>query len=481
MRDRPSPGPTTNRVGGSPPLRRRRRGPALAVGLLSAFMTLLDISIVYVAIPSIQRALDASPSNVQWVLAGYALTFGLVLVPAGRFGDARGRRTAFVVGITLFTVASAAAGVAPSPAWLVTARLFQGAAAGMINPQVAGLIQELFRDSERARPFGLLGASIGISTTVGPLLGGLLIHLGGPEHGWRWVFFVNVPIGLVAVVLGWRVLPHRARTGADRIRWDPVGVLLLGLGVLFVLLPLVQDHWRNQTKWLLVPAGLLALAAFAGWERWYARDPLFDLRLFGLRSYGLGALIALFYYSTFAAIFFVLALYLQHGLGYSALVTGLAITPFAVGLAAASALGSRLVNRYHRPLVAVGLLTVIAGLLTVALTGDRVPAGVPTPWWTAAPLLLAGLGGGLVHGPNQTLTLAQVPVPRAGSGAGMLQTGQRIGSAAGVAGVGSVFFSTVRTSGGDWSAAFRHSLLLATGILALALVAALVASAGERR
>ncbi|MEU4773908.1 MFS transporter [Micromonospora sp. NPDC023644] len=462
----------------------RRRWQALGVGLVAAFMTLLDVSIVNVAVPSMDRALGASPSDLQWVLSGYALTFGLVLVSAGRFGDARGRRNAFVFGITLFTLASALAGLAASPAWLIAARLLQGAAAGVVNPQVTGLIQELFRGPERGRPFGLLGATIGISTAVGPLLGGLLIAVGGEEHGWRWVFFVNVPVGVLAVVLGWRLLPGRPAGPRDHRRLDPVGVLLLGVGVLLVLLPLVQQEWRGQAKWLLVPAGLLTLAGFGAWERWYARrqEPLFDLRLFGFRSYALGSLIALVYFGGFTAIFFIFTLYLQNGLGYSALVAGLAITPFALGSAAASALGGRIVNRFGRPLVAVGLLTVVAGLVAVVGVLALAPSGATVPWLTAAPLLVAGLGSGLVIAPNQTLTLSQVPVRHAGSGAGMLQTGQRIGSAAGIAAVGSIFFSSLAASGGDFSLAFRHSLLLAAGVIALALVAALVDVAiGHRR
>nr|WP_229403451.1 MFS transporter [Micromonospora okii] len=439
-------------------------------------MTLLDVSIVNVAVPSMDRALGASPSDLQWVLSGYALTFGLVLVPAGRFGDARGRRNAFVLGIALFTVTSALAGLARSPEWLVAARLAQGAAAGIVNPQVTGLIQQLFRPAERGRPFGLLGATIGISTAIGPLLGGLLIQAGGEEHGWRWVFFVNIPVGVAAVVLGWRLLPSRAAGAAERHRLDPVGVLLLGVGVLLLLLPLVQrEQWHSPWKWALIPAGLVVLAAFGLWEHRYARrrSPLFDMRLFRFRSYTLGSLIALVYFGGFTAIFFIFTLYLQNGLGYSALVAGLAITPFALGSAAASALGGRIVNRYGRPLVALGLLVVVLGLGAVVLVLRGDPHG-SVPLLTAAPLLAAGLGSGLVIAPNQTLTLSQVPVPAAGSGAGMLQTGQRIGSAAGIAAVGSVFFSSLAGSGGDWSTAFRHSLLLATGIIALALVAALV-------
>ncbi|MGY0007166.1 MFS transporter [Micromonospora sp. I033] len=461
----------------------RRRWKALSVGLVAAFMTLLDVSIVNVAVPSIDRAVHATPSDLQWVLSGYALTFGLVLVPAGRFGDARGRRTAFVVGVALFTVTSALAGLARSPEWLIAARLVQGAAAGVVNPQVSGMIQQLFRGAERGRAFGLLGATIGISTAVGPLLGGLLIELGGEEHGWRWVFFVNIPVGILAVVLGWRLIPARPAGQPDRHRLDPVGVLLLGLGVTLVLLPLVQrDQWRGAGKWVLIPVGLLFLAGFAFWERWYARHrpPLFDLRLFRLRSYTLGSLIGLVYFAGFTAIFFIFTLYMQVGLGYSALVAGLAITPFALGSAAASAVGGRVVTRYGRPLVAVGLLVVVLGLLATVWVLRNSPHHL-VPLLTAVPFLLAGLGSGLVIAPNQTLTLSEVPVPKAGSGAGMLQTGQRIGSAAGIAGVGALFFSSLAGSGGDFSVAYRHSLLLAVGIIALALVAALVdVAAGHR-
>ncbi|GAB3182916.1 EmrB/QacA subfamily drug resistance transporter [Micromonospora palomenae] len=452
----------------------RRRWQALGVGLVAAFMTLLDVSIVNVAVPSMDRALHASPSDLQWVLSGYALTFGLILVPAGRFGDARGRRTAFVVGVALFTLTSALAGLATSPAWLVTTRLLQGAAAGVVNPQVTGLIQQLFRGAERGRAFGLLGATIGISTAVGPLLGGLLIQLGGEEHGWRWVFFVNVPVGILAVVLGWRLLPARPAGQPDRHRLDPVGVLLLGVGVLLLLLPLVQrEQWQSPWKWALVPAGLAVLVGFGLWERRYARHqtPLFDLRLFRLRSYTLGALIALVYFGGFTAIFFIFTLYLQNGLGYSPLIAGLAITPFALGSALASTLGGRIVNRFGRPLVGIGLVVVVIGLGTVVLVLRGSPQH-SVPLLTAVPLLVAGLGSGLVITPNQTLTLAQVPVPQAGSAAGMLQTGQRIGSAAGIAAVGAMFFSSLASTGGDWAAAFRHSLLLAVGVVVLALVAA---------
>ncbi|WP_327036060.1 MFS transporter [Micromonospora ureilytica] len=454
----------------------RRRWQAVGVGLVAAFMTLLDVSIVNVAVPSIDRALHASPSDLQWILSGYALTFGLALVPAGRFGDARGRRNAFVFGIALFTITSALAGLATTPTWLVITRLLQGAAAGIVNPQVIGLIQQLFRGPERARPFGLLGATIGISTAVGPLLGGLLIAIGGQEHGWRWVFFVNVPVGVLAVILGWRLLPGRPAGQPGWRRLDPVGVLLLGIGVVLVLLPLVQEQqWRTPWKWALIPAGLAVLVAFGLWERRYARhhQPLFDLRLFSLQSYTLGSILALVYFGGFTAIFFIFTLFLQMGLDYSALVAGLAITPFALGSAAAAVLGGRIVNRFGRPLVAIGLLTVVVGLAATVIALHLAP-DAPAPWVAAGPLLVAGIGSGLVIAPNQTITLSEVPVDQAGSGAGMLQTGQRIGAAAGIAAVGSVFFSSLADSRGDWTGAFERSLMLATGIIALALIAALI-------
>src|SRR4029453_11564226 len=153
------------------------RWKALTVALVAGFMTLLDVSIVNVALPSIRADLDLSAGGLQWVVSGYPLTFGLLLVPAGRFGDARGRRNVFIAGLAVFTLASAAAGLATGAFWLIAARLVQGAAAGVVNPQVSGLIQQLFEPRERGRPFGLLGATIGISTAVGPLLGGLLIQI----------------------------------------------------------------------------------------------------------------------------------------------------------------------------------------------------------------------------------------------------------------------------------------------------------------
>ncbi|WP_067639014.1 DHA2 family efflux MFS transporter permease subunit [Actinomadura latina] len=456
-----------------------RRWRALSVCLVAAFMTLLDVSIVNVALPSIREGLQASDAQLQWILSGYALTFGLVLVPAGRLGDARSRRAVFMSGLALFTVASAGAGIAPTIEFLVLARLVQGVAGGILNPQVAGLIQQLFQGADRGRAFGALGAVIGVATAVGPLLGGGLIALGGAEEGWRWVFYVNIPVGVAALFLAWRLLP--APVYGERQGLDPLGVLLLGAGVVCVLLPFVQEQqWRTGLKWLLLPAGAALIAVFVAWER-RAGTPMIDLRLFRLRSYSLGSAIALLYFAGFTAIFFIFTLYLQNGLGYSALGAGLAITPFALGSGLASAVGGGIVSRYGRPLVAAGLVLVLIGLGAAWVAVELRP-GSGVAWATAAPLLVAGLGTGLVIAPNQTLTLAEVHYTEGGSAAGVLQTGQRVGTAMGIAAVGAVFFATVAGTRGDWAAAFRHGLIVILGFVLAALAAAVAdLVAGRRR
>ncbi|MQS15892.1 MFS transporter [Streptomyces kaniharaensis] len=463
-----------------------RRWRALAVCLVAGFMTLLDVSIVNVALPTVRTGLHMSESGLQWVLSGYALAFGLILVPAGRLGDARSRRAVFLTGLALFTLASALAGAARSQEWLILARLFQGAAGGVLVPQVSGFIQTLFQGAERGRAFGALGATIGVSTAVGPLLGGLLIHLFGPQDGWRWVFFVNLPIGVTALPIGYRLLPAPPPPGerAGHRDFDPVGVLLLGAGTVALLLPFVQrQQWHGAARWLLLPVAVVLLAVFVGWERYYARrrEPLVSMELFAVRSYGAGVLLSLVYFAGFTAIFFIFTLYLQVGLHYSALAAGLAITPFAVGSAGAAALGGRVVTRLGRRLVVGGLVLVLLGLMASALVVGFGPPASATGWATALPLLLAGTGSGLVISPNQTLTLQQVPLARAGSAGGVLQTAQRVGSAVGIAIVGSVFFAHARGRHPDWALAFQLGTTVAASlVLAALLVAVLDLAAGRR-
>ncbi|MEU0403375.1 MFS transporter [Streptomyces sp. NPDC006197] len=459
------------------------RWKALGVCLVAGFMTLLDVSIVNVALPSIRSGLDTPESDLQWVLSGYALAFGLSLIPGGRLGDARGRRSVFIVGLALFTLASASCGAAQTSLWLVISRLVQGVAGGLVSPQISALIQQMFQGSERGRAFGMFGTVVGISTAVGPLLGGLLIQVAGAEEGWRWVFYVNLPIGIVCLFLARRLLPDTPDAKPVRLgRLDPVGVVLLGAAVLALLLPFVQSQqWSGNGKYLLVLVAAALLAAFVGWERRCARsgsEPLIDLELFRVRSYWLGSLLILLYFAGFTSIFFVSTLYLQSGLHYTALQAGLALTPFALGSAVAAGIGGRFVDRLGRPLVVLGLVMVAVGLAGTAFAVHQVP-GRGAGWAMLAPLLLAGLGSGLVISPNQTLTLSEVPVRRAGSAGGTLQTGQRVGSAVGIAAVGSVFFDQVAQDG--WATAYDHGLLVSIAFVGAALAAAVADVVAGRR
>ncbi|MFF3753111.1 MFS transporter [Streptomyces sp. NPDC002018] len=473
-------GPAPSTPGAAPD---PRRWKALTVCLVAGFMTLLDVSIVNVALPSIREGLHTPVSDLQWVLSGYALAFGLFLIPAGRLGDARGRRPVFMVGLTLFTLSSAACGAAQSSLWLVIARLVQGFAGGTVTPQISALIQQMFSGRERGRAFGMFGTVVGLSMAVGPLLGGLIIQLAGADEGWRWVFYVNLPLGAVCLLLARRLLPDTPAAGRVKVReLDPVGVLLLGSGVLVLLLPFVQSQqWHRDEKWLLL---LVAAGLLFGFVKWESRcqsggfQPVLDLALFRVRSYWLGCLLILLYFAGFTSIFFITTLFLQSGLHYSALEAGLAITPFALGSGGAAGIGGRLVSRFGRPLVVVGLVMVTVGLAATTLAVHLVP-GHGAGWAMAAPLLVAGVGSGLVIAPNQTLTLSEVPVAMAGSAGGSLQTGQRVGSAVGIAAVGSVFFAQVEPDG--WPTAYDHGLVVAVAFVIAALVVAVADVVTGRR
>jgi EmrB/QacA subfamily drug resistance transporter len=462
-----------------------RRWRALAVTQLAGFMSLLDVSIVTVALPSIQLNLGASAAQVQWVVSGYALTFGLVLVAGGRLGDTVGRRRMFLVGLSGFVLTSALCGAAPSAELLVAARLLQGVAAGMLTPQNSGLIQALFHGAERGRAFGILGATVGISTAIGPVLGGLILTAAGGQDAWRWIFYVNIPIGLVALVAAWRLVPSQRRAGARLgSQLDVVGALLLGAGVLCVLLPLVQmeDGGLGRLWWLCVLAPVL-VALFLRWEQRMvrrARAPLLDTRLLSATpGYSTGAALGLMYFVGFSGIWLVFALYFQHGLGYTPLQSGLAVTPFALGWAVSAAVAGRLVHRYGRWLTVVGLGAVAVGLAGTALVLHAAPAG-SAAWEVALPLLVAGLGGGAVISPNVTLTLECVPPRMGGAAAGALQTGQRIGSAIGTSVLAAVFYG-VLSQGARYQNAIAAALLTATGLVCLALLVAVLELRTRRR
>ncbi len=454
-----------------------RRWRILAVTLVIGFMALLDVTIVNVALPSIREGLGASAGEVQWIVSGYALTFGLTLVAGGRLGDAYGRRRMMLVGLVGFIVSSAAVGLAPDEWWVVAARLAQGVAAGLLTPQNSGLIQQLFRGPERGRAFGYFGLTVSVSAALGPILGGLIIAALGEEHGWRAIFLVNVPIGLLAMVFVARLVPGRPRpsgAGTRRDRLDLPGALLLGGGVLCVLLPLVSA--MDGPSALL---GLLALApvlffAFARWERRVvARGdaPLLDVALLSQApGYASGILVGTLYFTGFTGVFLVLSVHLQDGLDLSPLATGLLLTPFAVGSAVTAPLAGRWVSVIGRKVTVIALVVVMTGLAVVALL---LPGHDGDGLWPllVLPLLVAGLGGGGVVSPNFTLTLADVPPRMGGAAGGALQTGQRIGSALGAALMMSAYHVTLARTDDTAPAllaALGTALVIMTGALVLA-------------
>jgi EmrB/QacA subfamily drug resistance transporter len=460
-----------------------RRWRALAVTQLAAFMVLLDVSIVNVALPSMERGLAMPATKAQWVVSGYALTLGLTLVPAGRLGDALGRRLMFMIALAAFVVTSSLTGAAPNADLLIAARLVQGVAGGLLLPQNSGLIQQMFRGAERGRAFGILGATVGLATAAGPVAGGLILAAATGPDSWRWVFYVNIPIGMLALVLAARFVPRTSGAGWRGADLDLPGSLLLGGGVLGVLVPLVEADSGGVGRlwWLWVLAAVL-LAAFGRREVRAVRrgrQPLLDPRLVRTPGFAAGSAIGLVYFIGFTGIWMVLALFFQDGLGYSPLRSGLSVTPFALGVAASAVIAGRLVSRWGRWLTVFGLVATVGGLIVTAVV-LRYARGDAATWFAVGPLLVAGLGGGMVTSPNMTLTLANVPVRMGGAAGGAVQTAQRIGAAIGTATLATIYYHVLSHGGGDFSTAVSDALLCASGFMLLALLMALIDATRRR-
>ena len=451
------------------------------VTLAGGFMILLDVSIVTVAIPSIQEGLGTSEAGVQWVVSGYPLTFGLALVAGGRLGDAFGRRNMYLFALTAFIATSVLAGLAPTLTLLVVARLLQGLVGGLVTPQNGGLIQDLFRGPERGKAFGLLGATIGLSTAAGPVIGGFILGVAGEPDGWRWVFLVNLPFGLLTLLLAVLLVPKTPKRGTSA-DIDYVGILLLGLTVLALMFPVVLSESGGLRRfwWLFVVAVPLGWA-FLRWERRRRRQertPLVDTRLFtATPGYPSGATIAAVYFCGFSGIWLVFAVYFQTDLGLTPLESGLAVTPFSLGSAVSSWLAGRLVDRYGKRVTITGLVLITVGLTAVAVLGFTVDKE-HLIWAILLPLLIAGIGGGAVISPNTTLTLACVPTSMSGVASGVLQTGQRIGSAVGTALLAAVFHAVASASAVP-ATGFAVAMLAAVGLIIIALALAIAERRGQ--
>jgi EmrB/QacA subfamily drug resistance transporter len=410
----------------------------LLVVLAGTFVTFLDFFIVNVALPSIHEELHAGASSVSLVVAGYGLTFAAGMITGGRLGDIYGRRRMFVLGLLLFTLTSAACGLAPTALVLVLARVVQGLAGAVLTPQVLAILGTVYSGDRRAKAFAAFGFAMGIAGVLGQLLGGALIQADVAGLGWRVIFLINVPVGLVAVPLARRVVPESCGT---RSPLDLVGTAL-GTGTLVALiLPLVQGRQQGWPLWTWV--GLAAAPAlgalFVVHQRARAaqgRTPLVDPGLGRAPGFVLGSLVGLVFATIPPSLFFVLALYLQQGRGYDPLFAGVVFIAVGVGYFAAMLAAGPLAARLGHQVLALGALGVSFGCVGLATEAHAHSALALVPG-----LALAGFGIGAVLVPLPSTVLAAVAPEHAGAAAGVLTTAQQTGGALGVAITSVVFFA----------------------------------------
>ena len=470
----------------SPPPARDATAPEhqrlLPTLLIPAFVTLLAVSSVNVILPAVSQDLSAGTAGLQLVVSGYSLVFGVVLVPAGRAGDVMGRGRIFVIGMILFGVGSLASGLAPDVVTLNLARVVMGVGSGLLNPQVAGMIQQYYSGESRGRAFGLFGAVIGVSVAVGPVLSGGLIGWLGDDWGWRASFLINVPLVLLGVWAAHRYLPdsawHRqvggSAAGRGRVDLDPVGMVLLAAGTLLIMIPFMEAS-AGAWVWCLEGAGIGIVSAWVAWERRYrARGgaPMVDLSLLTIPSFAYGSLAIAVYFLGYTSVWIIVAQYVQAGLGSTALVSGAVGVPAALAGSVAAAVAGRRVIRVGRVMVLGGMAAGMAGLLaSVGIIHMHARAGW-SPWWLTLTLLLLGVGQGLVVSPNQTLSLVDVPLEYAGAAGGILQTGERIGTSIGIAAITGLTFRVSHSSG--WDVAAQVGLLAVVAAISVSAAVAAV-------
>ncbi|SEE07642.1 MFS transporter [Streptomyces sp. TLI_105] len=442
-------------------------GPVTIV-LIGAFMAILDSFIVIVAGPAIQADLGASDAELQWILAGYQLAHAVFLITGGRLGDLYGRRRAFIGGMAVFTLASVACAVAQTPTGLIVARLVEGLGAALMLPQVYALITVLVPERERHRAFSALGVVMGLATVGGLLVGADLLG-----SGWRPVFWINIPVGIVAVLLAARYVPESRAPHGRRL--DLPGVAVLSVTLFLLAFPLIQGRhagWPWWT-WSCLAASLLGFALFIALERRTASlggDPLVRMSLFRTRSFSVGILLVLATYTVITSYHLVLSIALQDGLGMSALGAGLVYTPAAVTFFLFSLIAGRLVPRYGRRVLAAGAIVLALGYASTAVV---LTCGLPfRPAVVIPTLMVQSAGGGLLITPSLGAVLARIGPADAGIASGVLSTAQQVGAALGVAIIGVVFFHSFAPAGGRSAAA--HALAVSS---VATLVTALVAAA----
>lgn len=405
---------------------------ALTVLLLPIALTLLSVTSINVALPAIRESLALTDTEQTLVLTSYTVAFALVLLPAGRAGDRYGHKRVFLVGVVAFTLASTWCALAPDATQLILARVLAGVAGGLVLTPLNALIQLLFAGPERARPFAVMGAVFGAASAAGPVLGGLLMQLGG-EYGWHLVFWINVPFGAIAIVAAALLVPPDRPLGARGS--DPLGLTLFTAGIVTVVLPFTTGTGVTPMHAGMLGAGLALLVAFALWERRRERAERFaivPLRLWRQRALPIGVASTLLGFAAFTGSFLMLALLWLDGLGRTALEAGLVVTPFALGSVISSLASRRLSERFGARVATVGLSMIAVALVVVGMLVVVVPPVSLTFAVMLAPLLAVGLGVGLFVGPNTNAAFEQTDGRDAGIASAMITTAQRTGTAVGI-------------------------------------------------
>ena len=450
--------------------------------LMPLFLSLMSVSVVNVALPAIESGLGATSSDLQWVLAGYTLTFGMVLVAAGRAGDLWGRKSLFLAGIGIYVLGSIVSGLAVDPLMLNAGRLLTGVGAGVFSPQAIGFIQANFTGRARGRAYGLFGTVVGLGVAVGPMLGGLLLGALGPEWGWRSTFLMSAPVGLAAIAMGALWLPPPTRVhglpsapGPRGIAaLDPVGALLLGAGAVSLMVPFIVPG----AGWLLA----LAAALLAAWWLWERRmkaraavtgvEPMVDPALFRRTSFTLGALESTIYLATMPAVFAIVAIFLQQGMGFTALQAGLVGLPGAAVVATLSPWVGSKVQRHGPRLVLIGALLGLASLGVLVLAFERSAAGAWSPWVVGLGLIVQSASQAFLLTSTQVLMMDDVAGHEAGAAGGVAQTAQRMGTALGLSVVTGAFFAALagaasRADGPPSAPEYAHAASAAMGMVAV--------------
>ena len=452
-----------------------RKWLTLAAVSFGLFMIMLDNTVVNVALPSIQEDLGADLSELQWVVAGYALTFAALMLIGGKVADAYGRRRVFVIGIVIFTLASLWCGLADSSEMLIAARVVQGAGAALMNPATLSIIAATFPPAQRGAAIGIWAGVSALALAIGPLVGGLLT-----EHlSWHWIFFVNIPVGLVGIAASLLLIDESRDT--THVRLDLPGLFTSALGLFSLTYGLIEANTYGWTSVRILGAfgvAIVALVAFVLLER-HQRAPMLPLDLFKNRTYtGANTVILLVALAMFGVFFFV-SLYMQNVLGYSAVQTGAAFLPMTILIILIAPIAGRATDRFgSRTLMTVGMLLVATQLLSFSrLTVD-------STFWNLLPgLLVGGAGMALTMTPGAAAATRAVPVDKAGVGAAVLNAFRQVGGSLGIALMGAIM---AREAHGSLSPeafmdGFQRSLLVAALIaLAGAVVAFTVVRPHER-